>query len=348
MNRLLAATCLTPVALLAAAPAAAETVISTAVTTPVATGTANDDIRISSTGSIRPTVSGAAVTINSNHDARNEGTIAFAGVNDATGILANANVTADITNTGTITLDETFTPTDSDNDGDLDGPFAQGTGRFGIRVLGPGTFTGNIANSGTITIQGNQSAAISVESALAGALTVGGTINVITRILGHSILSVNDSWGVFSRSRINLLPHQLWVCKRVLERMDAFLGEADDKGGFTDTGGGEQHGVFTAFLQQDQGHLVQLAVTARDRVEAAEIVDGWRTVVQRSMTESMACSYSAWTSSSLCARSVTTPSVSRGTQSGKVVGAIMGRNPAAYAPAGQTLILGVMDEGQRP
>ena len=178
MNRLLAATCLTPVALLAASPAAAETVISTAVTTPVATGTANDDIRISSTGSIRPTVSGAAVTINSNHDARNEGTIAFAGVNDATGILANANVTADITNTGTITLDETFTPTDSDNDGDLDGPFAQGTGRFGIRVLGPGTFTGNIANSGTITIQGNQSAAISVESALAGALTVGGTINV--------------------------------------------------------------------------------------------------------------------------------------------------------------------------
>ena len=150
MNRLLAATCLTPVALLAASPAAAETVISTAVTTPVATGTANDDIRISSTGSIRPTVSGAAVTINSNHDARNEGTIAFAGVNDATGILANANVTADITNTGTITLDETFTPTDSDNDGDLDGPFAQGTGRFGIRVLGPGTFTGNIANSVTI------------------------------------------------------------------------------------------------------------------------------------------------------------------------------------------------------
>ena len=41
-------------------------------------------------------------------------------------------------------------------------------------------------------------------------------LNVVTRILGECIRSVNDAWGVFSRSRIDLLPHQLWVCKRVL------------------------------------------------------------------------------------------------------------------------------------
>ena len=144
--------------------------ISTAITTPVATGTANDDIRISSTGSVKPT-SGAAVTINSNDSVKNEGLIQITGSNGTTGILANTNLSGTINNTGTITLDEDFTPTDTDTDGDIDGPFAQGTGRFGIHVLGGGTFTGNVLNSGAINIEGNQSAAIAIDSALAGSLT---------------------------------------------------------------------------------------------------------------------------------------------------------------------------------
>jgi len=155
MRCLLAATALTPVVFgLSAIPAAAETVISTAVTTPVLTGTANDDLRISSTGSVKPT-SGAAVTINSNDSVKNEGAIAIAGANNSTGILANTNLAGNITNTGTIVIDENYTPTDTDNDGDLDGPFAQGTNRFGIHVLSGGTFTGNIVNSGGITVEGN-------------------------------------------------------------------------------------------------------------------------------------------------------------------------------------------------
>ena len=56
------------------------------------------------------------------------------------------------------------------------------------------------------------------------------TINVVTRILGNCILSVNDSWGVFSRSRIALLPHQLWVCKRILESWPTRWLVADDVG----------------------------------------------------------------------------------------------------------------------
>ena len=55
-------------------------------------------------------------------------------------------------------------------------------------------------------------------------------VNVVTRILGNCILSVNDSWGVFSGSRIALLPHQLWVCKRVLERWPTRWLVADDVG----------------------------------------------------------------------------------------------------------------------
>jgi len=186
MRCLLAATALTPVALgVLATPALAETPISTAITTPVFTGTANDDIRITSTGSVKPT-SGAAVTINSNDSVKNEGAIAITGANDSTGILANTNLTGDITNTGTITIDETFTPTDTDNDGDLDGLFAQGTNRFGIHVLGGGTFIGNIVSSGTITIEGNQSAGIAVDSALTGSISQTGAINVIG----------NDSFGI--------------------------------------------------------------------------------------------------------------------------------------------------------
>jgi hypothetical protein len=180
MRKLLAATCLTPLSL-AFLPgvAGAETVISTAVTTPVLTSTGGDDVRISSTGSVKP-ASGAAVTIDSNDSVKNEGTIQITGSNNSTGILANTGLTANITNTGTITLDENYTPTDADSDGDLDGPFAQGTGRFGIHVLSGGTFTGNIVNSGTINIEGNASAGIAVDSTLAGNLSMTtGAINVI-------------------------------------------------------------------------------------------------------------------------------------------------------------------------
>jgi uncharacterized protein with beta-barrel porin domain len=187
MRKLLAATCLTPLSL-AFLPghAAAETVVSTAVTTPILTSTGNDDVRISSTGSVKPT-SGAAVTIDSNDSVKNEGTIQITGANNSTGILANTGLTGNITNTGTITLDESYTPTDSDSDGDLDGTFAQGTGRFGIHVLSGGIFTGNIVNSGTINVEGNASAGIAVDSALTGNLSMtGGAINVIG----------NDSVGI--------------------------------------------------------------------------------------------------------------------------------------------------------
>lgn len=179
MRRLLAATCLTPIAF-TAVPLAAETVINSAVTTPVRTSTANsgaaDDVRIGTSGSIKPTA-GAAVTIDSDNDVKNEGAIQITGANAATGILAAADVTGDITNSGTITLDEDYTATDTDKDGDLDGPFAQGSGRFGIRV--GGALAGNVVNSGSITVEGNQSAGIAVDGALDGALTSSGKISVL-------------------------------------------------------------------------------------------------------------------------------------------------------------------------
>jgi len=55
-------------------------------------------------------------------------------------------------------------------------------------------------------------------------------LSVVTRVLANCIWSVNDAWGVFSRSRINLLPHQLWVCQRVLKDWPTRWLVADDVG----------------------------------------------------------------------------------------------------------------------
>jgi ERCC4-related helicase len=52
----------------------------------------------------------------------------------------------------------------------------------------------------------------------------------VCRVLAEAIVSVNDNWGVFSKSRIALLPHQLWVCHRVLRQWPAHFLVADDVG----------------------------------------------------------------------------------------------------------------------
>lgn len=53
---------------------------------------------------------------------------------------------------------------------------------------------------------------------------------VFLRAQSLAIQSTNATWGVFSRSRITLLPHQLWVCRKVLERWPIRWLVADDVG----------------------------------------------------------------------------------------------------------------------
>ncbi len=55
-------------------------------------------------------------------------------------------------------------------------------------------------------------------------------IEVVTRLQAEAIQSINDLWGVLSKSRIALLPHQLWVCRRVLESWPTRWLVADDVG----------------------------------------------------------------------------------------------------------------------
>lgn len=180
MKRLFVSAAVLP---LLSAVAHAEVKISTATTAPVRTSTVAggqaDHITIESAGSIAPTVSGAAVTVDSSNAVVNAGAITFTGVNNATAIEIRPGVFMAVANNGTITLLEDYTATDADNDGDLDGAFAQGTGRFGIRALQGVPVNGDISSAGTISIEGNDSAGIAIDTRLVGNLTTTGATTVV-------------------------------------------------------------------------------------------------------------------------------------------------------------------------
>ncbi len=180
MRRYLLAT--TALVAVAAAPAAAET-INTKKTAPVQTSTikagAPDAISITAEGSVE-IIGGNAVTMDSNHAIANAGKIVVsngANANGGAGIVANDGTNGDIANSGTITVDEPYAATDTDNDGDLDGPFAIGSGRYGIRTLGD--HTGKIINTWTITVEGNDSAGIALGGKLTGAFAHDGKTTVV-------------------------------------------------------------------------------------------------------------------------------------------------------------------------
>lgn len=167
---------------LAAGVARAETAISTTVTTPIATATAasgaRDDVRITTSGVIKP-AGGAAVTLNSNNSVALEGAVTVTDANGATGLAVLGGNTGEVKVSGAISVDESFEAKDTDNDGDIDGPFATGSGRYGIRLSGAQPFQGSITRTaGAIVVEGNDSAGISLEAGLVGALRSAGSITV--------------------------------------------------------------------------------------------------------------------------------------------------------------------------
>lgn len=179
--RLLATVAAAPM-LMFAGSALAETTISNNRTTPVSTATANngaaDDVKITNGGKIELNTAGPAVTVNSSNDLTNEGSIVIKDVDNSVGILVTGGVTSDVSNSGTIILDDDYAPKDDDKDGIEDGPFAEGTGKFGIRVIGPGAMTGDLSNSGSIQVSGNDSFGISVETSLIGDFTNTGSVTM--------------------------------------------------------------------------------------------------------------------------------------------------------------------------
>jgi hypothetical protein len=188
MRRLLAtAVALAP--LMAASGALAEVVISNARTTPIQTSNANngsaDNIRFAAGGTLT-LANGVAVLVNSNNsvdlDAGSNITMRNS-ANGSTAILVGPDVTnANITIGGTIVVsDDIDTYPDSDNDGDLDGPVANGADRFGLRLTGTTALTGNVLveSGANILAEGANSRAISIERALTGNVTSFGTLRAV-------------------------------------------------------------------------------------------------------------------------------------------------------------------------
>lgn len=66
------------------------------------------------------------------------------------------------------------------------------------------------------------------EALVAGHLS--SPLETVLRAQAAAIQSINMSWGVFSRSRIKLLPHQLWTCHQALRHWPIRKLIADDVG----------------------------------------------------------------------------------------------------------------------
>jgi len=181
LSRLLLTTAIAALSASFSLPAVAQITISDARTTPVDTAT-EGDITIDTGGSVTVTT-GTAVTLNSDNNIEHDGAISTEDADDTTGILIEGGNTGSLTVGGSITLDETFAPTDTDNSGTIDGAFAEGSGRTGILISGASPFTGNVTmeSSSSISIEGNDSFGIQLASGagLIGDLTLGGAISVL-------------------------------------------------------------------------------------------------------------------------------------------------------------------------
>jgi hypothetical protein len=168
---LVAAVSVAPFLFLTQTAGATET-ISSSTTTPVATATATsagpDNIAITSGGSVSPTVTGAAVTLNSSNTVSNEGSITFSNVDGAVGIKVFGGNTGSVSNAGSITVSESYSAATDNNTGLLMGAFASGTNRIGIEVVGPGVFTGGITNRSAVTVHGQNSYGVSIEAPMTG------------------------------------------------------------------------------------------------------------------------------------------------------------------------------------
>jgi hypothetical protein len=215
----MAAASLAPFCLLAmhgAAMAQTTYSITSSTTAPVDTlgtlGAAGGNLDIASGGSVNPTVTGPAVNLDSQNAAVTvEGSIGFSNVDGAVGIQAQAGTSGSITNTGAISIGETFAP-GINKDGFSYEPYAQGTGRYGIETVG--AFTGGISAgtytyststgvvtaqtySGSIDVTGNNSYGIFIGGGLAGGPGVG-----FLNISGTVTVSGDNSVGVWTQGEI--------------------------------------------------------------------------------------------------------------------------------------------------
>ncbi len=101
---------------------------------------------------------------------------------------------------------------------------------MGVVRFADGTTVGVRFEHGIEEVLGNELTAVASAVEVVARPDLDPPAEVIARALGDAVRSVNDAWGVFSRSRIALLPHQLWVCRQVNRDRPSRWLVADDVG----------------------------------------------------------------------------------------------------------------------
>lgn len=143
-----------------------------------------------------PNTTGAGLVLNSSNNITvvTGTTISNTDVSNTVGILGLGGNTGNIDNQGAISLGMSYTATDHNSDGIVDGAFATGTNRIGIQVVGPGVLTGSVTNDtgAAITIAGDNSTGISLETGLSGDLIDKGSISM----LGNQTTGINIAGAV--------------------------------------------------------------------------------------------------------------------------------------------------------
>ncbi|MDX2276363.1 MAG: autotransporter domain-containing protein [Hyphomonadaceae bacterium] len=160
--------------------ALADVTIDTSTTTPLTTSVSGD-VTVTSAGSITVEEGETAITVDSTNDVTIDsgGDLLSEDADSVRGVVLQGGAGGNIVLNGSIQLVEDYTLEDTDDDGDLDGSYAQGTDRIGI-FLQSGTFTGDLTtgSSSSIAIEGNDSAAIRLDGLLDGDLTLDGSLRL--------------------------------------------------------------------------------------------------------------------------------------------------------------------------
>ena len=166
--------------------------------------TSGSDITVDSGCTVTPKTNAAGVVLNSSNNITvvAGGAISNTDVNNSTGILVQGGNTGNVDNQGAISLLMSFTPTVEGNTGIVGGPFATGTDRIGIDVVG-GALDGSITmeSTGSINIDGDNSTGIFIEktASITGDLSDAGSI-VVT---GNNTIGINLAGAVGGNVTIN-------------------------------------------------------------------------------------------------------------------------------------------------
>ena len=251
----------------------AQTVINDDRTAAVETN--GEDITIESTGTITLEDAGPALTLNSDNDVTNAGTITIEDVDNAIGVNLEGGTDRSYIQSGSISLTETFAPTDTDEDGIINGAFAEGTGRTGILISGASPFEGNVEFTSTsfIDVEGNDSFGINLtntamaQNGLTGNLSHGGQIAV----RGDNATGINIDSGISGDFAQN------GAITTTGLNAQAINIDADIQGGFANSGAITNTGFrFTnrpGIGNADTGLLGRDALGAEDLLQAGSAIN---------------------------------------------------------------------------